>query len=32
MRLKINAPDDLEYFPAEKYAKKWINDGEYKYK
>lgn len=27
MRLKINGPDDLANFPAEKYAKKWIDGG-----
>lgn len=27
LRIKINGPDDLHHFAAEKYAKKWIDDG-----
>lgn len=27
MRIKINGPDNLDFFPAARYAKKWIDDG-----
>lgn len=27
MRIKLNGPDELDYFAAAKYARKWINSG-----
>lgn len=27
MRIKINGPDELDYFSAARYAKSWIDDG-----
>ena len=27
MRIKINGPDELDYFASAKYAKKWIDGG-----
>lgn len=29
MRIKLNGPDELDYFAAAKYARKWINGGNY---
>jgi len=29
MRIKLNGPDELDYFPAARYADKWIKSGKY---
>lgn len=30
MRIRINGPDELEKFPASKYAKRWINENHWR--
>lgn len=30
MRIRINGPDDINMFPAVRYAKAWVNEGKYR--